>query len=40
MGFYPVAVVLEKDATHKNTHITQNSTPRSNKTQQAKLHKQ
>jgi hypothetical protein len=31
MGFYPVAVVLQKDTTHKNAHITQNDTQRSNK---------
>jgi hypothetical protein len=26
MGFYLVAVVLQLDTTHKNTHVTQNST--------------
>jgi hypothetical protein len=33
MGLYPVAVVLQWDTTHKNTHVTQNNTPRSNRTQ-------
>jgi hypothetical protein len=29
MGFYQVAVVLQQDTTHKNTHTTQNNTSRS-----------
>jgi hypothetical protein len=33
-GFYPVAMILQ------NTHITQNITPRSNKTQHTRLRKQ
>jgi hypothetical protein len=33
---YPVAVVLQQNTTHKNTHIAQNNTPRSNKTQNNK----
>jgi hypothetical protein len=40
MRFYPVAVVLQRDTTHKNTHITQNIIPRSNETDHTKLHKQ
>jgi hypothetical protein len=36
MGLYPVAMVLQLDT----THITQNNTPLSNKTQHTKLHKQ
>jgi hypothetical protein len=35
MGFYPVAVELNKTQ-HINTHITQNTTPRSNETQHTK----
>jgi hypothetical protein len=31
MGFYPVAVVLQQDTTHKDTRITQETTPRSQK---------
>jgi hypothetical protein len=33
MGFYPMAVTLQYDTAHKNIHITENNTPRSNKTQ-------
>jgi hypothetical protein len=33
MGLYPVAMELQWDTTHKNTHVTQNNTPRSNRTQ-------
>jgi hypothetical protein len=40
MGFYPVAAVLQYDTTYKNTHITENNTSRSDKTQHTKLHKQ
>jgi hypothetical protein len=32
IGFCPEAVALQYDITHKNTHISQNITPRSNKT--------
>jgi hypothetical protein len=40
MGFYPVAVGLQLGTTHKNTHMTQNITQRSNKAQHTKLYKQ
>jgi hypothetical protein len=40
MGFYAMTVLLQKDTTRKSTHITQNNTPRSNKTQRSKLHKE
>jgi flagellar basal body-associated protein FliL len=34
-GFYPVPVILKYDTTQKNIYISQNITPRSNKTQHA-----
>jgi hypothetical protein len=40
MKFCQVEVVLQQDAIHKNTYITQNNSPLSNKTQHTKLHKQ
>jgi hypothetical protein len=29
MGFYPAAMLLQQDTTHKNKRITLNNTPRS-----------
>jgi hypothetical protein len=40
IGVYLVAVVLQYGTPHKNTHVTQNNTQRSNKTQHTELHKQ